>query len=114
MNRRTDIVLKTWEGQFLRSTGATSFFIPFQYQNGEAVLRDSDRCRQTIWSGANHDRVIFVSSAHDSAINSSSFVLHLNRILLRLNILTVAALRPLQNLRPAEMGEIRFLTRCEL
>src|ERR1700726_187278 len=73
MNGRTDVVLKTWEGQFLGSTGATNAFIPFQYQNREAVLRDSDRCRQTIWSGADHDRIIFVSGAHHSAINSSSF-----------------------------------------
>jgi hypothetical protein len=42
MNRGTDVVLKTWQGQFLRSAGATNFFVTFQYQSGETLLRKSD------------------------------------------------------------------------
>ena len=61
MDRRANVVNKTWQRQLGRACAATDARICFQYQNRQPCARECNRSREAVRSRADHDRVVFIS-----------------------------------------------------
>jgi len=61
MNCRTNIVHKTWQGEFGRTRTAADRLVPFQDQNGKTCPRQRNRGGHSIRTRPDYDRVMLVS-----------------------------------------------------
>src|SRR5207247_1177381 len=64
MNRRTDVVPETRQGEFSGPSAATNGIAGLEYEDREMFLGQADGRRQAVWPGTDHHGVVRKMGRH--------------------------------------------------
>src|SRR6266436_3637478 len=77
MNRRTNVMHKSWQSQLGRARAAANSRVGFQHEHRTSSLGEGDRASQAVWSGSNNNCVVV--NRHIEYWRKSRLVQRLNR-----------------------------------
>ena len=69
MDRRADIVQKTWESQRIGACATADLVSCFEHDHRPSGTSENDGGRQAVWPGTDHNAVVFASANQSLALS---------------------------------------------